>query len=68
MTQASQQGSAGVKEPPTSPDRAKEPGRGAGTSGKSQMRPALLNRFRDLAKLRYDFPLVLMDHPSEPPV
>jgi hypothetical protein len=27
----------------------------------SQLRPALLARYRDLTKLRYDFPLVLID-------
>jgi hypothetical protein len=40
------------------------PGAGAQSSEARPLRPALASRFRDLAALRYDFPVVLLEKPE----
>jgi hypothetical protein len=42
-----------------------KPGSASTDAGGSSLRPALLTRYRDLSKLRYDYPLVLVDRGAD---
>lgn len=57
--------SAELLEPAALPPVAATPGPSPGRAGEPSLTPALLNRYRDLTSLRYDFPVILTGPETE---